>query len=246
MTSMFLIGRRKESSIRLAGRVGIILLAIAVPLFLITTNLRIIINSGWLYSYGFNKYDIPAYTGIEQPELMRVAREIKGYFNNSEEFLDVNAVIYGVQAPLFNQREIAHMKDVKGLVKGLAFWQRVTFLYMVGLAVAGLLALGRRRVIPILATGLFWGCALTVALLAAVGIGSLVGFDALFTQFHLISFSNDFWLLDPRTDNLVRIFPQGFFLDATLMVAGLTLAPAVLIGTLAGGYLWRTRLQEGQ
>ena len=52
-----------------------------------------------------------------------------------------------------------------------------------------------------------------------VGLGSLVGFDRLFLAFHLISFSNDLWQLDPSRDYLIAMFPQGFFLDATLLIA---------------------------
>ena len=52
-----------------------------------------------------------------------------------------------------------------------------------------------------------------------VGLGTLVGFDRLFLAFHLISFSNDLWQLDPRRDYLIAMFPQGFFLDATLLIA---------------------------
>ena len=56
----------------------------------------------------------------------------------------------------------------------------------------------------------------TAALLATAAVGVLIGFDDLFRQFHLLSFANDFWLLDPRTDHLIQMFPQGFWFDVTL------------------------------
>ena len=42
---------------------------IAIPLFLIITNLRVVVNTPLLYSYGFDQYEIEAVTGIERDEL---------------------------------------------------------------------------------------------------------------------------------------------------------------------------------
>ncbi len=207
---------------RLAHTAALVLLVIAVPIFLVTTNVRIVINSGWLYSHGFDKYDVASDTCIDKPELMRIAREFKRYFNDDEERLNVRATVCGEERPLFEDREIAHMVDVKGLVKGVGRLQEITFVYMAATAILGVLLLGRTATVRLLARGFLFGSLLTLGLLAALGLASIAGFDALFTQFHLISFSNDFWILDP-THYLVRIFPEGFFLDATLIVAGLAL-----------------------
>ena len=224
---------------RFAQRAAVVIVVLAVPLFLITTNLRLVINSGWLYTYGFDKYDIAARTGIEEPELRRISHEIKAYFNSSEERLDIRAVVDGRERDLFKEREILHMVDVKGLVRGVGFWQLVSFFSIVGVAVGSLLLLGRQRALSLLTNGLLGGSVLTIGILAALGAVSLAGFDTLFTRFHLISFSNDFWLLDPGTHKLIQMFPQGFFLDATLIIAGLTLGQAALTGAVAGLFMWR-------
>ena len=213
-----------------------IVLVMAVPLFLITTNLSIVINSGWLYNFGFERYDIEESTGIEKPELMRVAREIKLYFNSSEEPLDVRATVFGTERDLFNEREVLHMVDVKGLVRGVYFWQRTSFYIMAGLAVAGLVLMGRGQTLQLLGRGLFRGSMLTLALLVVLGVGALVGFETLFERFHFLSFSNDLWRLNPG-DYLILIFPEGFFLTATLIVAGLTIGQALL----TGGVIWAIR-----
>ena len=43
-------------------------------------------------------------------------------------------------------------------------------------------------------------------------------FDAAFTKFHHIFFSNDLWLLDPAEDNLINLLPEGFFSDTVIRV----------------------------
>ena len=84
-----------------------------------------------------------------------------------------------------------------------------------------------------------------MALLALFGIVAAVGFDALFLLFHRVSFANDFWQLDPRTDYLVLLFPQGFWFDATVWVALRAIAGGLILAASGGGYLawqrWKTR-----
>ena len=57
---------------------------------------------------------------------------------------------------------------------------------------------------------------LTVLLLGVSALAVLVGFDALFRQFHVISFANDLWKLSPARDHLIQMYPRGFWFDATL------------------------------
>ena len=227
------------------ARVAVVFFVMAVPLFLITTNVRIVTNSGWLYSFGFANNDSVALSRIEKPELMRVARDIKQYFNSNQEPLQVRApdsvqsdalFDYTSEGRLFSDREVAHMADVKALYRDVGFWQRVTFFYITGFIIIGALLWGRRALLERLARSIVWAGVVTILLGVAVGIGSLVGFDTLFEQYHVISFSNDLWQLDPN-EYMLRIFPEGFFMDATLIVAGMTLAQAALGATVAGGYL---------
>ena len=79
-----------------------------------------------------------------------------------------------------------------------------------------------------------------MGLVVVVGLGSLIGFDRLFLAFHVVSFSNDLWQLDPRTDYLIAMFPEGFFLDATLWIVGSTVLEAMVVLGLSLLFLrWR-------
>ena len=211
--------------LRLAATVLFVLL---VPVFLISSNVRWVINAPFLYSYGFDKYDISTRTGIERSELQSAARQIRAYFNNDEELLDLRVVRQGVLRSLYNEREITHMKDVKGLVKGVWRLQEATGVYLLFFAIAGF-AIARRESLRGLARYLMLGGVITLVLVVVVGLASLVGFEQLFLAFHQVSFTNDFWLLDPRTDFLIMMFPEGFFLDATLWIVGSTVAEALLL-----------------
>ena len=199
------------------------LIIICVPLLLITTNVRIVLNSATMYDYGFNKYKIEKHTGIEFEQLQAAGQQIRDYFNNDLEQITINISLHGDNIPnLFNEREILHMYDVKNLVK---------MVYMVQLYSAILLSAGcvfmlfnsftNRGILALKYIGR--GGVFTFSLVIAVSILAIIGFDRLFLLFHLVSFSNDLWVLDPRHDYLIAMFPQGFFFDCTVVIAFLTL-----------------------
>lgn len=218
----------------------------AVPVFLVATNVRLVINAPLLYSYGFDRYDIPAYTGIEPDELLSAAAQIRGYFNDDEDLLDVRVSQRGIRRSIYNEREVLHMKDVKGLVKGVYWAHLASGGLLIAVAAAGF-AICRRRFLPDLAGLASLGGFATLGLVVLVGLASLVGFERLFLAFHFVSFSNDLWLLDPSTDMLIAMFPQAFFFDATMAIAALSVIQALLLALIGPLWLkWRPRrfLQE--
>lgn len=208
------------------------LFVLSLPVLLVTTDLRFAVNSTRLYEYGFNKYQVSAETGLEKDELRGVAHKLVNYFNSDEEFVEID---------LFNQREIAHLKDVKGLIQLDYRLQLASLAYILTYIVVGF-ALLRRAFWRSLAQRLVWGSGATIALLAMLGIGALISFDTIFLWFHLASFRNDLWQLAP-TDYLLRMFPDGFFRDATLFIVAAIIGEAIIIGGISWGLLrLRTKL----
>ena len=214
------------------GVAAVALFVVAIPLLLVSTNVRLVVNWPWLYSNGFDKYDIPSRTGIERSELVSAGEQIRDYFNNDDEFIDVRIFVGGVLRSLFNNREILHMKDVKGLVQGVYAVQALAALYVAAFVVAGL-ALDWRGFAGRLPRYLEYGGWLTIALVVLAGAASLAGFEQVFYAFHVVSFTNDLWQLDPSRDYLIAMFPEGFFFDATMWIAGLTIVQAVVLTTPA-------------
>ena len=211
----------------------------AVPVFLVAGSITWAFNNTGLYEGGFEKYRISWVSGITPEDLRQVALDLRAYFNSRDEPLDVRTRIYGSERELFNEKEIIHMHDVKRLLWGVYGAFAVSAVLLFALTAAGF-ALQRRKYLPALARRTLWGGGLTVGLLLAFGLAATVGFDALFLLFHRISFTNDFWQLDPRTDYLVLLFPQGFWFDATMWAALRALAGGALLAAAGGGCLaWR-------
>lgn len=212
------------------------LFIVAVPLFLVTASVTWAFNSPGLYDGGFEKYSISRISGISDSDLRQVGADIRSYINSGDEPLDVRTRIFGVEQDLFNDREIIHMKDVKDLVRGVYVLALVSAVYLAAMTIIGF-ALHRGRFVADLAKRLALGGGLTLVLLVVFGIVALVGFDGLFLKFHQLSFANDFWQLDPRTDYLVRIFPQDFWFDATMWVAVRAIAGALILTVIGSSFL---------
>ncbi len=215
-----------------------------LPVLLLTGSIGMAFNSLWLYENGFEKYGISQTTGLAEEELEKAAGGLISYFNSGEEYIDITLEKDGTPFTLFNQREAIHLKDVKGLV-WLDYWILLgTSVYVLGYG--GVSLFWRRgRYWRRLARGVVNGGGITLAIMLALGLGTLLGFDQLFLQFHLISFANDLWLLDPTRDYLIMLFPQGFWYDTTLFIALATTGMAVILGGVAGGYLRVSRLKRG-
>ena len=212
------------------------LFILCLPALLLTASLGWAVNSHWLYNYGFDKYDVGQTTGLADAELEKAADGLISYFNSGEEYISLTVIKDGQPFEIFNQREIIHLKDVKGLV-WLDYWVGLGTLVYV-LAYGGVCLFWRkRRYWRRLARGVVGVSSLTLVLMLALGLGALLGFDQLFRQFHELFFANDFWLLDPTSDYLKMLFPDGFFYDATKFCAIGSAGLAVILGGVAGGLL---------
>ena len=93
------------------------LFILCLPVLLLTASIGVAVNSRWLYENGFEKYDISRNTGIAEAELEEAASGLISYFNSGEEDISLTVIKDGEPFELFNQREAAHLRDVKGLIR---------------------------------------------------------------------------------------------------------------------------------
>lgn len=215
-----------------------VLAVLATPVFLVTSNVTWAFNSPGLYTYGFQKYEIAPQMVMPREELERIAAEIRAYWNNDAELLDARYA----GKPFFSQREVSHLRDVKGLVRGVAAWRWVTLGYLLAFAVGGAAWYAKTRDHRALTRAAAWGGGFTLALVAACGVAFLVAFDRLFVLFHRLGFANEFWQLTCPGDNLVCLFPQGFWFDATMLIVLATVVEASVL--LALGLAARRLLRQ--
>ena len=219
------------------------LFIVSIPILLLSATLGWAFNSLWIYKAGFTKYEVGQALGLSPAQLDKSARELIAYFNNPhQEYLDIN-VTYdtGETASLFDQADISHMKDVKGLVwLDYRLCLSAVAYVLAYVVIAGFIwsrHYGRRD----LALGAEWGGGATVALLCFLGVFAVTSFDWFFTTFHEIFFPQGNWQFPPG-DHMITLFPDGFWSDVTLLVGLVTLGLALAVGGL--GLFWLRRIKK--
>lgn len=169
-----------------------ILIAFCLMWILFITSIQAVVywNPGY-FEKEYTKYqvldDLPPMT---MEDLLDVTDEMMDYLKGDRADLHVTTTMGGETREFFNDREIAHMEDVRDLFLGAIFLRRVCLV-------------------------------VAVACLAVLAAIISTDFSKYFVVFHHIFFKNDLWILNPETDMLINIVPEGFFLDTAARIAGL-------------------------
>jgi len=208
-------------------------IAVSIPLFLVTNAVRSVTLDRNLYVAEFARYRVDVVTGLSDTELRRVADAFITYFQSEPQELRVSVDTGSGLTPLFNDREVQHMVDVQRLIQGIFRLRTVGLVLFVLGAVAMILTGPRAAARPFFRATAIGGAA-SALLIGALAVTAAFDFDQLFMQFHFMSFSNDLWLLDPRRDRLIQLFPEGFFYDFAMRIGLQTvgLGLATLIASL--------------
>ena len=230
----------RMSGMRILPAIASVGFVLAVPILLFTTNIRFLASDTGYLEGGLRRHDAAENTGIALNELDYAVGAIVRYFEDDADTLRILVFTGGQETALFSEDETLHMEDVKGLMRAIFRANEVALGFVLAYVAATVLWAGERS-----------GRTLAKETLAAVGAGALVGvavgivalvgFDGAWNQLHEILFTNDLWLLDPRTDRLIQMFPETFWAEATFIVVGMALVEAVVLVGAAGGYLWFTR-----
>ncbi len=68
-----------------------------------------------------------------------------------------------------------------------------------------------------------------IVIIGIVGSFMAINFDGAFTLMHQLIFRNNYWLIDPRIDPIISIFPETFFLELGIILLGLIALMIVLM-----------------
>jgi integral membrane protein (TIGR01906 family) len=196
---------------------------VAAALAILLTGPLLLFNP-WLVSAEQARHDVPATLGVDQGAVDRVtAPMLLDLFRDGDfaESLD------GRSPPILDVSERSHMRDVGGLVRVLALLEVVA---LVTLVLTGRRLRGERarrgRLVLTAAAGI--GAAALV-----LGVFFAVAFDTAFAAFHALFFKAGTWQFGPDS-NLIRLFPEPFWFEVSLL-AGVSIVLA------AGVAAWLAR-----
>ena len=205
-----------------------ILFGFVLAIFLISISATFVINTPIFYSFEFNKNNIDEITQIPPDELMRASQQIREYFTNDEQYLNLEVYQNGVLRSIYSEKEISHMKDVKFLIKGVYSFAIISLTIILITVIWGI-ALNPYQFTTTLVKLLASSAKYILITALILSVLCLLAFQQLFLIFHQISFANDLWILDPSKDYLIIMFPQNFFLEATLFIGMLILIECLIL-----------------
>jgi len=208
------------------------LVTILIPIALIGIGLRALLTPLFLQVEYNMPYFPPDDFGFTKADRLKWAPYALNYLTNSADISYLGDLKFDDGKPLYNERELSHMKDVKRVTQGaLKVWYgSLALLALLGIWAwfgdwwsayrLGLMRGGWFMVI----------LAVIVALIAVIGISIDPNlFFSFFTGFHHLFFEGDSWLF-LFSDTLIRLFPIRFWQDAFLWAAVLALGGGIALG----------------
>lgn len=218
---------------RAAMAVLAILASIALFVTIVFTCIQWVAFDENRYAAGQQKYGIPEAAGMSADEVRTVMHELLLYCRGDRDNLDMQAVINGQMREVFDEREKEHMVDVQKLfVRGFVLRTVMIVAFFFFLLV--LIYFARKRTLRELARGWIITVSVLGVLLVALGIYFAVDFDQAWTQFHLIFFTNDLWLLYDNEMLIVLLLPLfDGIVQAVMIYSAVSLAVVTALAILA-------------
>lgn len=211
-----------------------IVVTLTVPVCLALVSIRLLMTDTYL-SIEYHKPDFPVDGyGLTLNDRLHYGVYAVNYLTNSTDISYLGNLKFPNGQPFFNSRELQHMADVKRVTQAALSIGLAVFVILVLLALLmGRSVAGRSA----LRLGLFRGAVLTLGLLLALATGVLLAWDAFFTSFHELFFTNGTWQFE-YSDSLIRLYPERFWQDAALTIGGLSAIGALIIVVAC---VWWTR-----
>jgi integral membrane protein (TIGR01906 family) len=211
------------------SRLGDLEIGVATALAIVAVTIPLFLNPIWVaFEQGRSRAD--AWTGFGSADLRTATDAILADLVVGPPDFDV--AVNG--APVLNERERGHMRDVRGVFIGFF---AVALVAVIGAALIAARrdAAGRRAAWSAVRIG---SVALVVVLVVA-GVIALVAFDVLFETFHRLFFPGGSYAFDPASERLVQLFPFQFWQETAIAVGIVSVVLAAVVGGVATRRLGR-------
>jgi integral membrane protein (TIGR01906 family) len=209
-------------SLRIARVAASLVVAVSTALTLLLLAMPLFLNPAWV-SFEQDRARADAWTGYSPAEVHRVTGSLLNDLVLGPPAFDVTD---DAGRSVLEPRERAHLVDVRA-VFGAALAVLAAAVVIVVLA----LARGARRAATL--RSIRAGARGLAVAVVALGLVSLVAFDAAFELFHRLFFARGTYTFDPRTDRLVQLFPDQFWSETTLALGAVLLVLALATDRLA-------------
>ena len=199
---------------------------------LLFTSLQYVVSDEDWFRDKYDELRLEERIGIPTSDITAAFMQLIKYMEGSEGGIDIDVSENGRLVSMYNDRERAHMVDVKAL------YQTFDAVRGYGLIAAAVLiifviALSRRNTMRTLGEGFIAASWVLLVVLLAAGAWVLIDFNSFWTAFHRLFFTYDLWLLDPATSRMIRICPLELFYGIVIRFALLFLIPMAVLALLS-------------
>jgi integral membrane protein (TIGR01906 family) len=187
------------------------LTALLTPILLLGLGLRILLTP-LFYNVEYRMpYFPPDPYGFTTQDRLHWASYAVNYLINNAGISYLGDLTFPNGTPLYNERELSHMHDVKVVTQGALKAWYVSIVLLIGLGIWARYGKWWQAYLQ----GLRRGGWLMIGLVVVIGLFGAVAFWQFFTLFHELFFKGNSWLFE-NSDTLIRLFPLQFWQDAFL------------------------------
>lgn len=208
------------------------LVAIFVPLALIGLGVRALLTPFFLQVEYNMPYFPPDEYGFTKADRLKWAPYALEYLVNNADISYLGDLKFDDGTPLYGERELSHMDDVKRVTKGVLNAWYVSLMSLAALGAWAWFGKWEQAYRHGLRRGGWLMVGLAAVIGAIVGTGILINpnvFWNFFAWFHSLFFEGDTWLF-LYSDTLIRLFPLRFWMDAFLLAAFIALGGGLFLG----------------
>ena len=171
-----------------------LLLSVITIIFVVLLNFSLLVFNTKFYEKEFYKLNV--YEKFEKEKLNENLNKLINFLRKNEK----------LETGFFNEKEKMQLEDVRILIRNALI---MFYLFLILFII--LIYLNKKNLEkPFLYSG--------IILLILPLVFYLINFSNFFLKFHETLFSNNLWLLNPETDNLINMFPENFFKDFVITV----------------------------
>lgn len=200
-------------------------LAVDLMLFFILSGIMLtILISPLIHRLDVNHYRLDLYSGLSKEEIARNFSSLANYlwiFNREP---------LALESFIMSTNGAVHFAEVKNIVDALQILWLITG---IGGGIGTYFEIKQQDFAFLKRTAM-----LMILVPLATGITASLNFSAAFVTFHRLFFRNDYWIFDVRTDPVISILPEQFFMHGFFAIVLIVVLFALI---LYGLYRYKTK-----
>ncbi len=200
-------------------------LAVDLMVFFILSGIMLtILISPLIHRLDVNHYRLDLYSGLSK-------EEIACNFSSLANYLWIfNREPLALESFVMSTNGAVHFAEVKNIVDALQILWLITG---IGGGTGAYFEIKQQDFAFLKRTAI-----LMILVPLAIGITASLNFGAAFVTFHRLFFRNDYWIFDVRTDPVISILPEQFFMHGFFAIVLIVVLCALL---LYGLYRYKTK-----